>query len=190
MVRGGRVVVRGGGGDRGRGGGGDAVVRCAARSNGDACVVRLPYPACMESSIIAELAEWEPTVSPAETGDPLWKLHAYRLSRYQLHCCLTDIRQVQPPLNRDGAEQLRRSVASICANLSEGYSRRTPVDRARFYSYALGSLREAAVWYLSLSSILPTTTLAHRLGLIAQERRLVLGVLKSVSKGMGSPGGQ
>lgn len=139
----------------------------------------------MEASIIAELASWEPTVSPAETGDPLWKLHAYRLSRYQLHCCLTDIQQTRPPLNREGADQLRRSVASIGANLSEGYSRRTPVDRARFYSYALGSLREAAVWYLSLSAILPTTTLAHRMGLIAQERRLLLGLLKALPTSSG-----
>jgi four helix bundle protein len=139
----------------------------------------------MEPSIIAELAGWEQTVSPAETGDPLWKLHAYRLSRYQLHCCLTDIQQAQPQLNRDGADQLRRAVASVGASLSEGYSRRTPVDRARFYSYALGSLRESAVWYLSLSAVLPTTTLAHRMGLIAQQRRLLLGVLKSVRKGMG-----
>ena len=139
----------------------------------------------MEPSIIAELAEWEQTVSAAETADPLWKLHAYRLARYQLHCCLADLQEVQPPLNRDGADQLRRAVASVGANLSEGYSRRTPVDRARFYSYALGSLRESAVWYLSLSSMLPTTTLAHRMGLIAQERKLLLGVLKSVRNGMG-----
>ena len=140
----------------------------------------------MEPSIVEELMSWEQSVSPAETGDPLWKLHAYRLSRYQLHCCLQDIQRAQPPLNRDGAEQLRRAVASVGANLSEGYSRRTPVDRARFYSYALGSLREAAVWYLSLSAILPTTTLAHRMGLIAQEWRLLLGVLKSARRGMGA----
>ena len=136
----------------------------------------------MEPSIIAELAEWERTVSPTETADPLWKLHAYRLSRYLLDCCLTDIRQAQPPLNRDGAEQLRRAVASIGVNLAEGYSRRTPGDRARFYSYALGGLREAAVWYLSLAGVLTTTCLSHRLGLIAQERRLLLGVLAAVNR--------
>jgi four helix bundle protein len=139
----------------------------------------------MEPSIIAELVEWEQTVSPAETTDPLWKLHAYRLARYQLHCCLTDIQEAQPPLNRDGADQLRRAVASIGVNLAEGYSRRTPGDRARFYSYALGSLREAAVWYLSLAGVLPVTCLSHRLGLIAQERRLLLGVLNAVNRATG-----
>lgn len=139
----------------------------------------------MEPSIIAELAEWEQTVSPAETDDPLWKLHAYRLSRYQLHCCLTDIQQAQPPLNRDGADQLRRAVASIGVNLAEGYSRRTPGDRARFYSYALGSLREAAVWYLSLAGVLPATCLSRRLGPISQERRLLLGMLNAVNRTTG-----
>ena len=168
-----------------RGAGAAAIDRLSSRSNGDACLARLPYPACMEPSIIADLAAWEPTVSPAETGDPLWKLHAYRLSRYQLHCCLTDIQQAQPPLNRDGADQLRRAVASIGVNLAEGYSRRTPGDRARFYSYALGSLRESAVWYLSLARVLPTACLSHRLGLIAQERRLLLGMLNAVNQATG-----
>ena len=137
----------------------------------------------MEPSIVAELDAWEGTVSIAETGDPLWKLHAYRLARYQLHCCLTDIAELRPALNREGADQLRRSVASIGVNLSEGYSRQTAADRARFYAYALGSLREAAVWYLSLSGVLPAERLAHRLGLIAQERRLLLGVLGAVNGG-------
>ena len=162
-----------------------ALLRCIAQWRGDANVVDPPYPARMEPSIIAELVEWEQTVSPAETADPLWKLHAYRLARYQLHCCLTDIQEAQPPLNRDGADQLRRAVASIGVNLAEGYSRRTPGDRARFYSYALGSLREAAVWYLSLAGVLPVTCLSHRLGLIAQERRLLLGVLNAVNRATG-----
>lgn len=162
-----------------------ALLRCIAQWRGDANVVVPPYPARMEPSIIAELVEWEQTVSPAETADPLWKLHAYRLARYQLHCCLADIQEAQPPLNRDGADQLRRAVASIGVNLAEGYSRRTPGDRARFYSYALGSLREAAVWYLSLAGVLPVTCLSHRLGLIAQERRLLLGVLNAVNRATG-----
>ena len=139
----------------------------------------------MEPSIIAELAVWEPTVSPAEPSDPLWKLHAYRLSRYQLHCCLTDIQQAQLPLNREGADQLRRAIASVGANLSEGYSRRTPGDRARFYSYALGSLREAAVWYLSLVAHFPQSQVDRRLELIAQERRLLLGMLGAVNQATG-----
>jgi four helix bundle protein len=139
----------------------------------------------MEPSIIAELDAWERGISVAETGDPLWKLHAYRLARYQLDCCLDDLRSARPPLNREGSEQLRRAVASIGVNLSEGYSRRTPADRARFYSYALGSLREAAVWYLSLASVLPTERVAHRMGLIAQERRLLLGVLSAVNRAAG-----
>ena len=39
-------------------------------------------------------------------------------------------------------DQLLRASLSISLNISEGSGRRTPRDRARFYSIALGSLRE------------------------------------------------
>jgi four helix bundle protein len=39
-------------------------------------------------------------------------------------------------------DQLYRALGSISANAAEGYSRGTGKDRARFYEYALGSVRE------------------------------------------------
>ena len=174
--------MAGGGGGAGTG---VAFEQHCVKQNDDNGSKALPHFARMDPSIVAELEAWERTVSPSETGDPLWKLHAYRLARYQLDCCLRDLREAQAPLPRDGADQLRRAVASIGANLSEGYSRHTPADRARFYSYALGSLREAAVWYLSLQNMLAPERLAHRLGLIAQERRLLLGVVNAVNRTTG-----
>jgi four helix bundle protein len=136
----------------------------------------------MDIELLAELAKWEESVSSAETGDPLSKLHAYRVSRYLLDCCLTDIRDAAPPMHPQTVDQLRRAVASISANLSEGYSRRTPNDRVRFYSYALGSVREATVWYTSVCAHLPSGRLQHRMDIIAQVRRLLLGVLGSVNR--------
>ena len=41
------------------------------------------------------------------------------------------------------ADQLFRAVGSVHANISEGYSRQSGKDQARFYEYALGSDREA-----------------------------------------------
>jgi four helix bundle protein len=137
----------------------------------------------MDIALLSELAKWEETISAAETGDPLWKLHAYRVARYLLDACLADIRDGVPPIHPQTADQLRRAVGSIGANLSEGYSRRTPHDRVRFYSYALGSLREAAVWYLSVRAHLSAERLQQRLDLIAQLRRLVLGLHGNVSRG-------
>jgi four helix bundle protein len=136
----------------------------------------------MDIELLAELSKWEESVSPVETGDPLWKLHAYRVSRYLLHCCLEDIRDAAPPVHLQTADQLRRAVASISANLAEGYSRRTPNDRVRFYSYALGSIREATVWYATVNAHMPTGRLQHRMELIAQVRRLLLGMLNSINR--------
>lgn len=136
----------------------------------------------MDIALLQELATWEEGVSPAETGDPLWKLHSYRIARYLLDCCLADIREAHPALHPQTVDQLRRSVASISANISEGYSRRTPTDRTRFYAYALGSTREAVVWYSSIREHLPESRVRHRVDLIAQVRRLILGMHAKVGR--------
>ena len=39
-------------------------------------------------------------------------------------------------------DQLLRASSSIALNTAEGSGKRTPLDQARFYSMALGSLRE------------------------------------------------
>src|SRR5512135_794220 len=124
----------------------------------------------MDVALLETLGRWEDSVSPAETGDPIWKLHAYRLSRYLLDCAVDDIGGAEPALSAQTADQLRRAVASISANLAEGYSRRTPNDRVRFYSYALGSVRESIVWYLSARANISTERLQTRLDQIAQLR--------------------
>jgi len=136
----------------------------------------------MDITVLEELAKFEATLSPTETGDPLWKLHAYRLARYLLALCLADLRDAHPPIPISIADQLRRAVSSIAANISEGYSRATAADRCRFYSCALGSVRESLVWYLSARRHLPAGQVEHRLRLIADTRRLVLGMVGSARR--------
>ena len=46
--------------------------------------------------------------------------------------------------------QLRRSAVSIPANFAEGFKRRGPADKARFYNIAQGSIEESR-YYLGLS---------------------------------------
>ncbi len=60
------------------------------------------------------------------------------------------------------------------ANLSEGYSRGTGRDRARFYEYALGSARESRTWYYSGRHVLDQAVTSHRLRLLTKIIRLVL----------------
>ena len=45
--------------------------------------------------------------------------------------------------NRHLKDQFQRSSLSICLNIAEGAGRLTPKDRARFFTIALGSLRES-----------------------------------------------
>ena len=72
------------------------------------------------------------------------------------------------------ADQLNRSVGSISANLSEGYSRGTGKDRARFYEYALGSSRESRDWYYKSRHVLGEAVLEHRMRLFSEIIRLLL----------------
>ena len=45
-------------------------------------------------------------------------------------------------IDRDQYDQIKRASASICRNLSEGYSKPTFKDQRKFYYIALTSLRE------------------------------------------------
>ena len=58
--------------------------------------------------------------------------------------------------------QLQRAVLSVVLNLSEGYGRRTDKDRKRFYSIALGSLREVQ----SVLDIIQNERLIHQADIV------------------------
>ena len=75
------------------------------------------------------------------------------------------------------ADQLYRSAGSISANISEGYSRASGKDQARFYEYALGSAREARDWYFKSRHILGNTVADHRMSLLAEIIRQLLALI-------------
>ena len=92
-------------------------------------------------------ASWE-KITPRElVGDPIWRLPAYRLSRYLALRVEDDANAVRCD-NAYVADQLQRAVDSIRVNISEGYGRLHGRERARFYEFALGSAREARDWYI------------------------------------------
>lgn len=98
-------------------------------------------------NIERDFARWETTTPLELVGDPMWRLPAYRLSRYLALRVLDDVKAVRRE-NANVAAQLERAVNSIGINITEGYGRLHGRERARFYEFALGSAREARDWYM------------------------------------------
>jgi four helix bundle protein len=141
----------------------------------------------MDTIVERALAEWAPTIGAGEIADPIWNLLAYRIARCLVDQAQGDSAQLVTQVDPKTVSQLSRSVASTGANIAEGYSRRSAADRSRFYGYALGSAREATIWYRSMALSLDASTLALRMAFLAQERRLIIGMLKSVQREGGPP---
>jgi four helix bundle protein len=122
--------------------------------------------------------EWEQNVPADFTGDPLWKVEAYRLSLFVAELGWHDVTKLMQDKRTVGvSDQLYRALGSIGANLAEGYSRGTGKDRARFYEYALGSARESRDWYYKARHVLGEKVMQHRLGLLTQIIRLLLTMI-------------
>ena len=119
--------------------------------------------------------EWERVVPEAIKADSLWKMQAYRLALFPGDPGWHDVTSLQAdPRTRGLSGQLYRATGSISANLSEGYSRGTGKDRARFYECALGSARESRDWYFKARHILGDTVSDHRLEILTEIIRLLL----------------
>ncbi len=94
-------------------------------------------------------AQWLESVPKEIRNDPIWKLEVYRLSLFAADIGWKDAEVLcRKPLMRSLADQLCRSLGSISANLTEGFSRSKGPDRARFFEIALGSARESRDWYI------------------------------------------
>jgi four helix bundle protein len=131
----------------------------------------------MHLRAIRPFVEWEKTASAAMAGDPLWSVRAFRLALYAVECRSLDLVEVVRPPHADDGDQLTRAVGSIAANIAEGYSRASSADRARFYSYALGSVREAIVWYEMRRREIGSAT-ADRQATLVEIRRLLLTTIR------------
>jgi hypothetical protein len=106
--------------------------------------------------------EWLKTVPASLTEDSLWNVEAYRLALFTADVAWHDVTKLCQDKRTLGlASQLYDAIGSTGANLSEGYSRGSRRDRARFYEYTLGSARESRTWYFDGRYILgersPTT---------------------------------
>src|SRR3954462_14827012 len=119
--------------------------------------------------------EWEATVPAEIRGDTLWKAKAYRLSLFLSDLAWLDVTKLAADRRLvSTADQLYRAAGNISSNISEGYSRGTGKDRARFYEYALGSARETRDWYYKGRHVLDAAVVAHRLDLSTEIIRLTI----------------
>ncbi len=120
-------------------------------------------------------ADWLKTVPKELTEDSLWKMEAYRLALFAADLAWRDVTKLMQDKRAIGlASQLYDAVGSIGANLSEGYSRASTKDRARFHEYSLGSARESRTWYYDGRHALGEAVTDHRLRFLTQVIRLLL----------------
>ena len=119
-------------------------------------------------------AEWLRTVPSEITNDPIWKLEVYRLALFIDDIDWQDVLALSKNnLMWSVADQLHRSLGSISANLTEGYSRSKGLDRARFFEFSFGSARESRDWYYKSRHVLSAEVVKHRMGLVTQ----IIGML-------------
>ena len=116
-------------------------------------------------------------VTEDTSNDPLAKMRAYTLAREVLDAAWLDAKALKADsLTVDIARQLYSAVASIAANLAEGYSRSSGKDRAHIFEYALGSVRESMVFYRAGKHVLGDVS-KERLNKLEEIRRLLLATI-------------
>jgi four helix bundle protein len=119
--------------------------------------------------------EWLAEVPPAITNDTLWRTEVYRQSLFLGDLSWHDIRKLVKDRSMIAlSNQLYKATGSISANISEGYSRASGKDQARFYEYALGSARESRDWYFKSRYVLGAVVTHHRINLLAKIIRQLL----------------
>ena len=114
-----------------------------------------------------------------------------RIAVYQLAlevnrlACQDALVMKREPLLFEHAAQLARAVASVAANIAEGYTRYSRRERLRFYGYALGSAEEARTWYLTSQPLIRLEGLPERIRLLVRIRQLLLAMLRNERQAIG-----
>lgn len=119
--------------------------------------------------------QWESAVPAQVREDTLWRVKAYRLGLFLSDLAWNDAAKlVRTRRTLASADQLYRAACNVSSNVGEGYSRGTGKDRARFYEYGLGSVRECRDWYYKSRHVLGEAVTPHRLDLCCEIIRLLL----------------
>ena len=124
--------------------------------------------------------EWSSGIPASISGDSLWKMEAYRLALFLSELAWRDVTKLAKDRRTCAiSDQLYRGVGKISSNIGEGYSRGTGKDRAHFYEYGLGSVRESRDWYYKGRYVLGPKVCLHRMDLCAKLARLLLRMISN-----------
>ena len=119
-----------------------------------------------------------PSVSASDSRDPLHRMRVYQLADSLIEDSWSDAETLlKHPITGKIADQLYEAVASIEANVAEGYSRSSGADRVRFFEYALGSTRESMTWYRAGRRVLDADMVVDRRNRLEEIRRLLLAII-------------
>ena len=125
-----------------------------------------------------DFTEWEATVPESFKRDPIWRTPAYRYGVWLSDLAKEDAKVLRADADsRSDVDQLLRAVGSISANLAEGYSRRTGIERARYYDYARATAREAKDWYFKVRRALGESVVEQRHAVLERIIRILTAII-------------
>ena len=123
------------------------------------------------------MSHFGPPVAAATSNDPLFRMRAYQIANDLLQTAWLDAKALSSePVTQEMSGQLYAAIGSISANLGEGYSRSSGMDRSRIFEYALGSVRESMSWYEAARPVLGDVVVT-RLDSLEEIRRLLLATI-------------
>jgi four helix bundle protein len=123
------------------------------------------------------MSHFGPPIAAATSNDPLFRMRAYQIAKDLLQAAWLDAKTLSgDPVTQQISGQLYAAIGSISANIGEGYSRSSGIDRSRIFEYALGSVRESMTWYQAAQPVLGDVVLT-RLNDLEEIRRLLLAII-------------
>jgi four helix bundle protein len=123
------------------------------------------------------MSHFGPPIAAATSNDPLFRMRAYQIAKDLLQAAWLDAKTLSgDPVTQQISGQLYAAIGSISANIGEGYSRSSGIDRSRIFEYALGSVRESMTWYQAAQPVLGDVVLT-RLNDLEEVRRLLLAII-------------
>ena len=116
-------------------------------------------------------------VSLESSRDPISRMRVFQLATALIPDAFQDAKLLQAePITAEIAGQLYAAVSSIEGHVGEGYSRSSGKDRSHIFEYALGSVREAMIWYHSARPLLGNVVI-ERLDKLEEIRRMLLAII-------------